>query len=295
MIQIENIRSFPKKSGVYLFKNKRNGKVYIGESKNMRARMSGHINNRSAENKKNHICRAIEKHGVDSFEFYTLEVYPNVMPKQFLLSREVFWIMFYDALSPNKGYNKILCAERREYPVVTFIPNKEQRQKMSERMMGNTRSKGRSHSEEDRRKIRENMREGHKKKLRPIYQIDMETGKIIKEWESCAHAARNLIGNPHSHTAIAKAARGAVGRKIAYGFFWKFKDGKVGPLVSCQPIVPIQQIDKLTGELIKEWPSIVEAAKFLESQGINARTSDISQAAKNEKKSAFGFKWKYIK
>jgi len=292
MIQVKDIRSYPKNSGVYLFRNKLNGKVYVGESVNMRARMSGHINDRSTESKKLHVHRAFDKHGIDAFDFYILEVYPNRMGKEFLVSREFFWIKFYNSICDGVGYNKVLFSTRKEYPPITFVPSEAQRKKMSERMLGNDRSKGLVHDDAARQKIRDNMKNGHKNKLRPVLQLDILSGEVIKEWESCAHAARELVGNPTAHSAIAKFARGNSKRRSAYGFLWKFKDGKTGGLTKHKPKTPIRQVNKDTGETIKQWDSIIEAVKFLQSQGVRASTTDISRSAKTENKTAFGYKWR---
>lgn len=64
-----NIKKLPRKSGIYCFENKINGKLYIGQSQNIRERVGHHIN--SKDNL--YIHKAIRKYGVNNFNIYILE------------------------------------------------------------------------------------------------------------------------------------------------------------------------------------------------------------------------------
>jgi len=291
--KVSSISDFPQKSGIYMFKNKVNGKIYIGESKNMKCRMRGHRNTTSGKRNGMAISRAFEKYGFDSFEFFILEIYPNKMTEDFLVKREAFWIEFYGSLKNKIGYNSTLKREKKETMPSKFQPNEAQRAVMRDRMMGNTVSRGVIHTEETIERVKAGMAEGMKRRCRPVLQLDLETGDFIKEWDSCAHAARELVGNPHAHAFIAKVARKDPRWTQAYGFQWKFKDGKEGGLTKFTGSKKILQLDKDSNEIIKQWDSVAQAVRFLESQGIRARISDISRSAKTDHKTAFGYKWRF--
>ena len=66
----ENIKNnvIKNTAGIYYIKNKLNNKYYIGQSINMRTRLLFHIN-RSKNITYQHIHRAINKDGLENFEF----------------------------------------------------------------------------------------------------------------------------------------------------------------------------------------------------------------------------------
>lgn len=66
--------------------------------------------------------------------------------------------------------------------------------------------------------------------------------------------------------------------------------GRERPQGSGKPVVPVYQIDKITGKVINTYNSQSEAAKTL---GI--RASDISACCRGRQKAAGGFIWKFIK
>jgi group I intron endonuclease len=85
-------------TGIYCIKNATNGKCYVGQSVNIKRRWAAHKRlkglGRSA------IVFAIEKYGIESFKFITLEECSRCE----LNSREVHWIREMNTLTPN-GYN----------------------------------------------------------------------------------------------------------------------------------------------------------------------------------------------
>lgn len=89
-------------SGIYCFRNKKNGKRYIGQSVVMFDRKAHHIwtlNNRS--NRNGHFQNAWNKDGEDSFEFTVLEF----CPEELLNWREIEWIEKYKTINRKFGYN----------------------------------------------------------------------------------------------------------------------------------------------------------------------------------------------
>jgi hypothetical protein len=62
------------KSGIYMFKNLKNGKCYIGSPKNLRVRFLQYFNtNHLLRNTSMYICRALFKDGYSNFELTILE------------------------------------------------------------------------------------------------------------------------------------------------------------------------------------------------------------------------------
>lgn len=88
---------FEKLPGIYIIKNLINGKVYVGESVNVKQRMRKH---------KTVYCQvvhnAFKKHGMENFDVY-VEYLPN-FKKTDLVTLEEELIIKFNCLSPN-GYN----------------------------------------------------------------------------------------------------------------------------------------------------------------------------------------------
>ena len=127
--------------GIYKITNKLNGKVYIGQSRDIDARWRQHIN--AKDNFAIH--NAIKKYGKENFKFEVLLECPADMLN--IWERDM--IALYDCISPN-GYNLTEGGEGHHL-------SEETRLKMS-----NTR-KGKHHSEETKIKI-SNARKGVKLK-----------------------------------------------------------------------------------------------------------------------------------
>lgn len=85
---------------IYLHKNKINGKVYIGQTKedDVNRRFRGGAGYRSSP----HFYRAIQEDGWDNFEHLILE---TGLTSEMADIREKFWIKAFDATNPKKGYN----------------------------------------------------------------------------------------------------------------------------------------------------------------------------------------------
>lgn len=83
---------------IYKAQNKINGKIYIGQTKNVLSkRISEHI----SSNKFTYFRNALLKYGVHAFEFSEVDC-SNTQEE--LNSKEQYWIKFFNCKSPN-GYN----------------------------------------------------------------------------------------------------------------------------------------------------------------------------------------------
>lgn len=85
--------------GIYMFKNLINGKIYIGQSINIKYRQYRHFSN-TKNNKNSPLYNDLRLYGIENFEFDILEE----CSIEDLNSKETFYIKKYNSLYPN-GYN----------------------------------------------------------------------------------------------------------------------------------------------------------------------------------------------
>lgn len=88
--------------GIYQIKNLKNGKLYIGQSTNIRTRWTQHIKSAMSKNSTCLIHKAIRKYGVESFEFSVIQECEN--DRDTLNALEIFYIEQLNTMVPN-GYN----------------------------------------------------------------------------------------------------------------------------------------------------------------------------------------------
>lgn len=90
--------------GIYKITNQINGKIYIGQSTDIKKRWTAHKNNY------NDICstqydslfyKAIRKYGLENFTFEIIEE----CKADELNEKEIYWIKYYDSFNIEKGYN----------------------------------------------------------------------------------------------------------------------------------------------------------------------------------------------
>ncbi len=130
----------PSKPGVYKLTNRINGKIYIGKSMDLQGRMRCH---KSSKKQNQVIQRAIQKYGWENFETEVLQEYEIGIDNWILLALETAYIVFFESLVTQHGYNVCLFSNDR-----TGIKHTEEvKKKMSESSMG------RIMSQETRRKL----------------------------------------------------------------------------------------------------------------------------------------------
>ncbi len=92
--------------GIYMIKNLANGKVYIGQTKNLQSRYNGHLSKLRHNKMTNaHFQSAFNKYGESNFQFSIIETFENPT-KEFLNEREDYWMSFYKSMDRKFGYNK---------------------------------------------------------------------------------------------------------------------------------------------------------------------------------------------
>lgn len=131
----------------------------------------------------------------------------------------------------------------------------------------------------------------------PVMQYDIK-GSFIKEWRSISEAGKTLNINI---SAITKCCKGVKNRKSVGGFVWRYKDTSkwFNPEYTCYTGIselnrlqrgrkkkPVTQMS-LNGDVIKEWESPTDAAKFY-----NITSENIYRSIKYNL-TAVGFVWKY--
>lgn len=110
------------KSGIYQIKNLVNGKVYIGQSLNVKYRLNGHLSLLKRNKHENyHLQNSFNFYGENQFSFKVIEYCE--MDK--LDEREIFWINHFESMVDQNGYNfegggnenKIVSEETRQKKV----------------------------------------------------------------------------------------------------------------------------------------------------------------------------------
>lgn len=88
--------------GVYVIRNIKNGKVYVGQTNDLKLRKRNHFSDLKANIHHNkHLQNAWNKYGEENFEFEVLEE----CPLEKLNEVEIYWIKFYESYNRRFGYN----------------------------------------------------------------------------------------------------------------------------------------------------------------------------------------------
>jgi group I intron endonuclease len=95
--------------GIYKFTNTVNGKVYIGQSKDIRARLYTH--KCVVKSAQTFLAAAMRKHGFDNF---SSEIIEECQVSE-LNQKEIYWINFYNSTDPEIGYNETKGGHDRAY------------------------------------------------------------------------------------------------------------------------------------------------------------------------------------
>lgn len=264
-IKIPSIEEFPKLSGIYKFTNKINGKIYIGETMDFRARMYGHVSRTKDEEWTSVINHAFKKYGFSNFIYEIVESYElGSVTKNFLLEREAFYIEKLDVMNEEKGYNRCpygantigykFSNESKKKMSMAKLGKKhtpEQIQKRILKVSGDNHwlrrnpvpqeiidrlvnsSLNREITESERINKSKSHVQSNNKPRTPLCQLDVKTMEIINVWRSASDAIRFF--NKHSASDILHAAKNTQ-RKSAYGFKWRLateEDIKNNELKTC--------------------------------------------------------------
>jgi len=140
-------------SGIYKIMCTSTGKIYVGQSVNMKSRFSVHLADlKRGKHGNPYMKRAYEKHGKEAFSFSVIEYCES----EFLHEREFFWINYYDSGNPEKGFN-ILKDPDHGKSMVSMWLDPEFKKKMS--IKHKKRWENPEFREKNLKGIRENLKE----------------------------------------------------------------------------------------------------------------------------------------
>lgn len=144
----------PKTYYVYKITNLRNGKLYIGQTVDPKARWKYHRNIKDAKNIKLPLYKSIQHHGQKNFKFETFEEYRTLNEVNIA---ETYWIKFYKTQDRDLGYNirgggdneSITEETKKKISIANTGKTRTEEQKRN----AAEKSTGRIHTEETKRKI----------------------------------------------------------------------------------------------------------------------------------------------
>ena len=144
---------------IYIWRNKVNGKQYVGQAKNFRQRTKEHKRVSFNKNQKYDynfpLHRAIRKYGIKNFEVCILEF--DLSDYDEMNQKEIYYIEKFDTLANKKGYNVANGGKNtNKFAGKTEEEMREISKKISEAQKGkNNPFYGKKHSEETKRKLSE--------------------------------------------------------------------------------------------------------------------------------------------
>jgi group I intron endonuclease len=250
---------------VYLITCRVNGKIYVGSAKDFYVRFRGYKAELQRKEPRS-IIRAMDKHGLDSFEFSVLEYLDH--PTQ-CVRREQYWM---DKLQPfgKQGYNEHRIAG--SWLGCKHTPTAIAKMRAAQLLCGPKTSLRMS---------------------RPVIQIDKQTLKPLKEWASLKEASAAYNIDPSCISLVCNRYK-----SVAVGFYWAHKD-TYNPLTFkplslkqrghgwIERIRPVRQINS-DGTLVKMWDNARLAA-----QALGVTSGDIGKCCAGKRKRAHGYRWEY--
>ncbi len=304
-----------KESGIYGLQNLENNKVYIGSAVSFQRRWLGHTFDLNRGKHRNAYLQNAFNKQPEAFEFYVIE---SVEKKELLVSREQFWIHFYESYDDKKGYN--ISPTAGSSLGIKRSPSSIERMRLSR--LGAT----------------------NPTVWRAVVRISDDGSEV--EYPSIKEAAKQ---NVTAHANISSVCSGLV--KSAADFKWRYADSPLatykGPKLKPKQLILIRTKPKLTpeqrdnqskgqkaryakggkhpmlgrkqkpesiakivmsktqriagasrkaiiqmgrnGNEIARFPSIISAARHFNRTG----TSCIRACMTGKKKTAYGFKWAY--
>ena len=134
---------------IYMYENKINGKIYIGQAINFKQRHRDHC---KPSNNSSYIDRALKKYGKDNFNVYIL--IENLDSQEEMNVYEKLFIEQYDSLAINgRGYNITEGGYSHPWKNKSEEEIKIIKQKISEKSKERQPMLGKHHSEESKEKI----------------------------------------------------------------------------------------------------------------------------------------------
>ena len=199
-----------------MHKNKINGKVYIGQTiqDNPNKRWKNGHNYKTCT----FFARAIEKYGWDNFQHIILQ--QGNFSQEELNQKQQYYISFYDACNPQKGYNIISGGANGISPnalsaAIKWMKNHPDFGLARANDMLKWQAEHPQEIREYRRRSQKKAAEARRKKV-----VCIETGIV---YESATEAARQIP--KASQSKICMVCRGQ--RKTCGGYHWKYYEEEI--------------------------------------------------------------------
>lgn len=207
--------------GIYKITNMINGKVYIGQAKDIEKRHKDHINMSFNQNLHQYnyvLYRAIRKHGLENFSFeFLIEV-----EEELLDLMEIYYIEQYNSYiyaENSNGYNMTRGGQSNRNGIVS----KKQREKISKTLKGMHAGEdnpfyGKTHSEESKRRMSISQKERFKnKENHPMWGKSLSEEQKQKISESERGEKHYNFGKTLSEEQKAKISKTKKERKYRNG------------------------------------------------------------------------------
>lgn len=268
---------------IYKIYNDVNDNLYIGETiRPIEKRWQQHKDKAKDKNITGHLQLAMRKYGINKFHIEIIEECSD--DKRF--ERERYWINYYN--SYENGYNSTLGGEginEYDYNEIykLWCSGKSVEQICEDINCCNTtvqnalKTKGIKYIDHINRIF-----------AKPVLQYST-SGQFIAKYNSANEAGR-VLGRLNGSNII-KCCKGEI--KTSLGYIWKYEDDDI----TIEELVKTKK-KKTTGKVvlqfdlennfIAEYESCEKAGKLLNKSG-----SVINRCARGERKTAYGYKWKY--
>lgn len=252
---------------IYLVTNLINDKKYVGQSiknhsRNYLTRWKEHIPTESQKHLDRLAC-AIKHYGVENFDVMLIE---DDIPEFKIDELEMYYIEYYNTFYKNNcGYNMTL---------------------------GGQGIHGYTHTEETLKKISESSK---------IKWDDWKAHPEILEARNLkiSNKLKGKVFSESHKRKLAEIAHTRTGEKNS--FYGKHHTEESKAKMRLNRGFPVNMCDKNTGEVIFTFDSVTDAARYLIEQGITTnktcftRIFEVLYKKKGQGKTAYGFKWEFVK
>lgn len=251
------------------------GKVYVGKTYNLKARIADYKHRSKKRHKKIIILNSINKYGWDAHKLEILEELPN----EKLNEREIFWISELNTyyLNNREGMNMTMGGEGQRS---SWMHDIERRKYMSETFRGERAGfYGKTQTKEWREKKSKEVSEHNKKVGRRVPQWGAEKGWekrkksvvcygsdgfFIREYSSSSHAAKELNINRSSVADSLKFTQWVSGQYLfkykTDNYPLKIEVGEIKVKAEKRPVLFLNE----DFEVMAEYESAMEASVELE-------------------------------
>lgn len=268
---------------IYKIFNDINSNLYIGETiRPLKKRWNQHLLKVNDNNSNGHLQLAMRKYGVENFHIELIEECDD--KERF--KREKYWIDYYD--SYRNGYNSTMGGEGAALYDYEKIYDLWMDNLSVKQICNKLKCCSSTVQNALKRYGIEYLDYINRTFARPVIQYTI-SGNFVAKYNSANEAGR-AIGLANGGNII-KCCRGLL--KTSKGYIWKYEDDEI----SIEELVKKSK-KKTTGKkvqqftlddiLIKEYDSCEQAARE-----INKNSNVINRCARGERKTAYGYKWKY--